>query len=155
MNTIKAVCDIISRRGRLGAVLIVPVLVAACDMAGPVSRSDNLGPVFEAVYPVALPAGLAEQMAENCPDLAFDAARYQEELDRVFEGLMDQGMTQEELAAGAAAVDRAALSRRTRADEAAFIEQNGIVFAEPETVCRAGKSEIAEGSAVGAFLSEA
>jgi hypothetical protein len=63
-------------------------------------------------------------------------------------------MTQDELAAGAAAVDRAALSRRTRADEAAFIEQNGIVFAEPETVCRAGKSEIAEGIAVGAFLSE-
>jgi len=142
------------RRSGLGAVLVLPLLAAACGMTGPATRDNDLGPVFEAIYVVAMPAGLAEELAEGCPELNYDKARYEAELDAVVASLQEQGFTDEQIKAEVAQVNEGALGRGARADEAAYIEQNGIVFAEPETVCRAGQTEIAEGSAIGAFLNE-
>ena len=154
MATSRPEFEIGSRRLALAAVVTVPLLAGACDTSALASRDNDLGPVFEAIYVVAMPAGLAEELANGCPDLTYDKARYEAELDAVVASLKEQGFTDERIKAEVTQVNQGALSRRARADEAAYIEQNGIVFAEPETVCRAGQSEIAEGSAVGAFLSE-
>lgn len=140
---------------KIGAFAVLSLLaLAACDTAtgnsqdSAASRAEFRGEIPPEVYQMGLANGIAEQIANECPSLRHNYSELVTQMKTLSEQLKAKGYRESDMRYLARNLPK----KRVQDDAIKFIQASGIVFGEPETFCTAGRREIANGTAIGAFL---
>jgi len=92
-------------------------------------------------------AATAERIANFCPTLSVNPLTGRDRSAVVFERLLADGIDPQTFPQGTGATE---IQEQT----AAFVEKHGLQEPTVETICEAGRAEIAEGTVVGLYLVE-
>ena len=92
-------------------------------------------------------ASWAEQVAKFCPQLSVNPISAAQLSQALLERLSEDGI---DLDTVEAASDADAIAQR----QAVFLEKHGLIEPDQAAICAAGRAEIAEGSPIGAYLTE-
>ena len=124
-------------------------VLAALALALPAVAQDRV-PAPRYFVETAMETSTAQVLAVNCPTLSIDPVAMARRSEVALKRLTDDGFTPENL------MERMEdPSAEIAVLQDAFVAKHGLSDgADQNTVCAAGKAEIAEGSAIGALLLE-
>lgn len=115
--------------------------VAAARAPFRTEMPDNL-------YNVAFANAMAEQISTGCPSLSMNRPQIASSMKAVADDLEAKGYQESDFKY----LEQNLPRKRIQDDAIRYIQSNGIVIGVPETMCSAGRREIAKGSAIGTFL---
>ncbi|WP_298846630.1 DUF5333 family protein [uncultured Ruegeria sp.] len=130
------------------------VLVAGCQTTTnetaetAASRSQFRTEIPENLYDVAFANAMAQQIAIGCPTLSVDRSRIARSMKATADDLEAKGYRESDFKYLEENMPR----KRIQDDAIRYIQERGIVVGVPETMCSAGRSEIAKSSTIGTFL---
>ena len=122
------------------------VISLAC--ATPVAAED-LRPAPEYFVDALFATSMAQALAEICEDLGLNFPQMQVTFDTLNTQLSADGFDTEE-----PFKDMQDMTGQVHQRQSAFLEKHPIEGATPDEACAAARSEMAEGSAIGALLME-
>ncbi len=112
------------------------------------SRAQFRSEMPEDLYDVAFANAMAEQIANGCPSLSRNSTEIERSMKAVADDLEAKGYRESDFKY----LERNLPRKRIQDDAISYIQDNGIVIGVPETMCSAGRSEIAKNSTIGTFL---
>lgn len=137
--------------GFAGVLLLV---LAGCEstssqaLDADTSRAQFRTQVPQSLYDVAFANAMAEQIAGGCPNLSLNRSQIRQSMKTVADDLEAKGYRESDFVY----LERNLPRKRIQDDAIRYIQGNGIVIGVPDTMCSAGRSEIAKKSAIGTFL---
>ncbi|MEM9436603.1 MAG: DUF5333 family protein [Pseudomonadota bacterium] len=121
--------------------------ILALTWAGVSSASAEIAApdyYIEALFAVST----AEQLANFCPEIAFDLSYANTRSNALLERLAGDGIS------GDALTVMAGIEEGVAKLQEAFVARHGLASPSGDVVCEVARSEIAEASAVGAYLKD-